>query len=148
PLPCFAAHSARLGRGRPVRGNAADAVLLGTVSSFRRRRRANGLGPGRPLAPGDAADAGGTAGRIYALHASHGRRSRCAGGPAATDAGGHARLVLPRSRAGDASRTGWNNPGDVRGDGQVMNRLLRIDWDLIAGITAAVVAIILHLLHI
>lgn len=29
-----------------------------------------------------------------------------------------------------------------------MNRLLRIDWDLIAGITAAVVAIILHLLHI
>jgi hypothetical protein len=29
-----------------------------------------------------------------------------------------------------------------------MNRLLRIDWDLIAGIVAAVAAIILHLLHI
>ncbi|WP_437193366.1 hypothetical protein [Planctomicrobium sp. SH527] len=29
-----------------------------------------------------------------------------------------------------------------------MKRLLRIDWDVIAGITAAVIAIVLHLLHI
>lgn len=29
-----------------------------------------------------------------------------------------------------------------------MKRLLRIDWDVIAGITAAVMAIVLHLLHI
>jgi len=29
-----------------------------------------------------------------------------------------------------------------------MKRLLRIDWDVIAGITAAVIAIVLHLLHV
>ena len=29
-----------------------------------------------------------------------------------------------------------------------MKRLLRIDWDVIAGITAAIIAIVLHLLHV
>jgi len=29
-----------------------------------------------------------------------------------------------------------------------MKRLLRIDWDVIAGITAALTAVVLHLLHI
>ena len=29
-----------------------------------------------------------------------------------------------------------------------MKRLLRIDWDVIAGITAALIAVVLHLLHV
>ena len=38
PVLSFAAHSARLGRGRAVRGNAQDVVLFRPLSSLRRRR--------------------------------------------------------------------------------------------------------------
>ena len=34
------------------------------------------------------------------------------------------------------------------GKGHALNKLLRFDWDIIAGITAAVIAIVLHLLHV
>ena len=95
-----------LGGGVLVRGDAADALVFGSLSPGRRCRGIHADGCDRPMPAGAGRVSAGPLGQLYALFHPHGSDTSAPGGSAAKNLGDDAWLGLRRRRRPRAPRPG------------------------------------------